>query len=140
MRKSTIIILFVFFMTLFAGCGGVSESKYQAVISERDSLSAQLKNLQEELSSVKKENNELKSRLQNQQQELANLRDSLETAQAELEKAKAEAKKAAQYYKVKPGDSLWSISNQFGITVDQLRQLNNLKGTAIQTGQQLRVN
>lgn len=41
-------------------------------------------------------------------------------------------------YTVQPGDSLWTISRKSnGLTVDQLKQLNNLKNTTIKPGQKL---
>lgn len=40
-------------------------------------------------------------------------------------------------YIVQPGDTLWSISLQAGLTVDQLKALNGLTGDSIIIGQQL---
>ncbi|WP_439474904.1 LysM peptidoglycan-binding domain-containing protein [Algoriphagus formosus] len=41
-------------------------------------------------------------------------------------------------YVVQPGDSLWIISRRFaGLTVDQLKRLNNLNSTQIKPGQRL---
>lgn len=37
-------------------------------------------------------------------------------------------------YKVKSGDSLWSISTKYGVTVSQLQEWNSLSGTLIQPG------
>ncbi len=42
-------------------------------------------------------------------------------------------------YVVQQGDTLYAISKRFGITVEQLQQYNNLKGTAISIGQVLYV-
>lgn len=44
-----------------------------------------------------------------------------------------------QSYKVKPGDSLWKISNTFGISIANLRAINNLTGDVIQPGQELKL-
>lgn len=43
-------------------------------------------------------------------------------------------------YQVKKGDTLYSISERFGLTVDELKLLNKLKHDQIQIGQQLKVN
>lgn len=45
-----------------------------------------------------------------------------------------------KYYTVRPGDSLWTISQKFpNLTVDKLKKLNGLKGNSITPGQKLKV-
>lgn len=41
------------------------------------------------------------------------------------------------YYIVKSGDSLWSISKKYGLTVDKLKELNNLSSNMLSVGQKL---
>lgn len=43
----------------------------------------------------------------------------------------------SNYYTVQSGDSLWSISKKFGITVDELKQANNLTSNLLSIGQTL---
>ena len=43
----------------------------------------------------------------------------------------------SNYYTVKSGDSLWSISRKFGITVDELKSANNLSSNLLNVGQNL---
>ncbi|NBC58049.1 MAG: LysM peptidoglycan-binding domain-containing protein [Bacteroidetes bacterium] len=43
------------------------------------------------------------------------------------------------YHHVKKGDTLYSISNRYGISVEDLKKLNNLRGNDIQIGQQLKL-
>ena len=47
------------------------------------------------------------------------------------------APSGSNYYTVKSGDSLWSISKKFGITVDELKQANNLTSNLLSIGQNL---
>jgi len=42
-------------------------------------------------------------------------------------------------YTVKSGDSLWSIANKYGITVNELKSLNNLTSNNLTIGQTLKV-
>jgi LysM repeat protein len=48
-------------------------------------------------------------------------------------------KNPAKYHKVKKGESLKSIAKIYGVSVDKLMALNNLKRTKVSKGQQLKV-
>ena len=43
------------------------------------------------------------------------------------------------YYIVQKGDSLWSIANKFGLTVEKLKDMNNLSSNILSIGQRLLV-
>lgn len=43
----------------------------------------------------------------------------------------------SNYYTVKSGDSLWSISRKFGVTVNELKEANNLSSNLLSVGQNL---
>lgn len=45
--------------------------------------------------------------------------------------------KESNIYTVKKGDSLWLIANKYGTTVDELKNINNLKSTTLSIGQTL---
>lgn len=49
----------------------------------------------------------------------------------------AKSQETAELHFVKPGETLYSISQKYGISVEQLKKLNNLKGNSISTGQKL---
>lgn len=42
-------------------------------------------------------------------------------------------------YTVKPGDTLYGISNQFGVSVTELAELNNIKGSLLNVGTILKI-
>jgi hypothetical protein len=42
-------------------------------------------------------------------------------------------------YMVKKGDTLWSIAKRFNVDVEKLKYLNNLKGTSLPPGRELRI-
>lgn len=44
-----------------------------------------------------------------------------------------------RYVIVQKGDSLWSIAQEHGVTIDQLKQWNNLEGGKILSGQKLKI-
>ena len=43
------------------------------------------------------------------------------------------------YYTVKKGDSLWSVATKYGLTVNELKELNNLDSNLLKVGQTLKV-
>lgn len=46
----------------------------------------------------------------------------------------------AEFYEIQPGDTLWGLSRRFGVSVESLRRLNDLRaGTAIRPGQRLKL-
>lgn len=44
-----------------------------------------------------------------------------------------------QTYTVKPGDTLYGISNQFGVSVTELAELNKVNANTLQIGQVLNI-
>lgn len=66
-----------------------------------------------------------------------NLAEAVVKAVTEYAGGKYIAPTGAKYYTVKTGDSLWSISKRFGITVDELKKANNLKSNLLSIGQNL---
>ncbi len=54
-------------------------------------------------------------------------------------KPSAAAKPNVRQHKVRNGDTLFSLARQYGTSVDALKALNNLKGSALKVGSTLRV-
>ena len=54
---------------------------------------------------------------------------------------KQEARKSSeQYYTVRQGDSLWSISRKFpGVTVQNIQKWNDIRGNKLKPGMKLKV-
>lgn len=44
-----------------------------------------------------------------------------------------------EYYTVKQGDTLWSIARENNITVNELKEINNLTSNLLSVGQQLKI-
>jgi len=83
---------------------------------------------------LKKRNNLINSNIQpNQEIKLGADSDSPEIVQVE-------ATQEAIKYKVKKGESLFSISKKYKVTIDELKSLNNLVGSDIRPGQELIIN
>jgi LysM repeat protein len=62
----------------------------------------------------------------------------IEKPQAQASAKKEPVKAKAQVHEVRPGDTLYNIASKYGITLDQLLRLNNMKkNAAIQPGQKL---
>ncbi|MCH6199337.1 LysM peptidoglycan-binding domain-containing protein [Aquiflexum sp. LQ15W] len=63
--------------------------------------------------------------------------DSFQTTLADNTKSPVSS---PQFYTVQPGDSLWIISKKFdGLTIDQIKKLNNLNSNQIKPGQKLKI-
>lgn len=74
------------------------------------------------------------SQLKNNWKKLA---EAVTKAIVEYAGGKYVAPAGSNYYTVKSGDSLWSISRKFGITVDELKSANNLSSNLLSVGQNL---
>ncbi len=64
----------------------------------------------------------------------------LKYVDAKPKKQKPKKVKASRRYTVKRGDTLYSISRRFGMTVNDLKQINGLRSNTISIGQELKIN
>ena len=62
-----------------------------------------------------------------------------EKAPAKQEKKATSKESAAKIHKVQAGDTLYSISKKYGVDINELRRLNNIKENNITLGQSLRL-
>ncbi len=60
-------------------------------------------------------------------------------APASATRTVARTRRPADNYEVNPGDTLWSIAHEHGISVTQLKRLNGLRSSRIAAGQTLRI-
>jgi membrane-bound lytic murein transglycosylase D len=61
-------------------------------------------------------------------------------AQSKTKSAKSSAESKPEFYKVKRGDSLWTISRKYpGISVEDLKSINKLNNTQLKPGMKLKV-
>ena len=66
-----------------------------------------------------------------------NLAEAVTKAIVEYAGGKYVAPLDSNYYTVKSGDSLWSISRKFGVSVSELKEANNLSSNLLSIGQNL---
>lgn len=66
-----------------------------------------------------------------------NLAEAVTKAIVEYAGGKYVAPLDSNYYTVKSGDSLWSISKKFGVSVSELKEANNLSSNLLSIGQNL---
>lgn len=66
-----------------------------------------------------------------------NLAEAVTKAIVEYAGSKYVAPLDSNYYTVKSGDSLWSISRKFGVSVSELKEANNLSSNLLSIGQNL---
>ena len=139
-RPITVTISIVLMASLF-GCGGVSESDHRTVVFELEALKGEIAKLHESFDSMKKEYRALERQSYSLAEEVVALQQ--ETAQLKATKG-AEPRRPKQdqtpeTHKVNAGDTLWSISQQYGIPTARLQKLNDLPNANIKAGQEIRL-
>jgi LysM repeat protein len=130
-------------IALFLSCYGCQKRDYA---EEIDAISARLTMIEQRITQVEK----MEQRISAYEFQLKDLKESF----ARLDSIVTEIHEASQtnrgqpatqgkidYYRVHRGDSLYEIAQKYGLTVEELRRLNNLnKGHFIYPGQRLLVN
>jgi len=139
--KRTFLILLFAGLTMGASACLVSEADYEKLEAERDAL-------QDKLTAAEKENTLLNQEILTIYKERETLLGQIELCRQEL-KAKEDARNQAQaeaaswqnktFYEVRRGDTLSSIADRSGVSLDTLRRLNKLNNDVIWVGQRLRL-
>ena len=136
-------ILIIIYMTRDSSSGTEELQKRVALLEERmTQAGGQSKNvsvMQEKIEGLRKEFAEKSKQLES---DLAKLRQDMESASAKAGPTTrlpvAQPPRVLKYHTVMQGETLFSISKKYGITIDELRRLNNLKSNqTIGVGQKL---
>ena len=136
-------VLIIIYMTRDGSLGIEELQKRVALLEERiTQAGGQSKNLsilQERIEGLRKDFTEKTKLLDS---ELAKVRQEMESAQAKAASTTrpqvAQAPKGVKHHMVIQGETLFSVGKKYGVTVDDLRRLNNLKpNQTIGVGQKL---
>jgi LysM repeat protein len=134
---------FILLIVLFLCCHGCQKRDYT---EELDAISARLAMIEQRMTQLEK----MEQRLSAYEFQLKALQESfgrLNSIVIEIHEASQTNRdqpathRKGSYYRVERGDSLYGIAQKYGLTVEELRRLNNLKkGDVIYPGQRLLVN
>jgi len=130
-------------IALFLSCYGCQKRDYAEAV---DSIEARLTMIEQRVTQLEK----MEQRISAYEFQLKELRESLRRLDnlvtkipeaPQTNKGQPATQGKAGYYLVHRGDSLYGIAQEYGLTVGELRRLNNLtKGHVIYPGQKLLVN
>ena len=136
------IVLGVLFLSVtvltFGGCGRETPKEDSALINGR------FEQLENKIAQLEAQSAETKENLTALGSYAKTLEERIDTFTQENEKApvpkQATSQEKKQYHNVVRGDTLYSISRKYGLSVEEIRRLNNLnKNQPIQPGQKLMV-
>ena len=141
------VIVILLLVLLFRGSGKQDLSPIQ---SRLDRLEKRIALVEESGKRIEALDGQMKSLQQNQlrlESSSKAVADRLDKLSRQMEKPPAQppahkepVQAKAQYHEVRPGDTLYGIASKYGLTLDQLLRLNNLKkNAALQPGQKLLV-
>ena len=138
-------ILMNAFFFILGGCGKETFKAYLDPIKER------LEQLEKKLTQLEGRSTEMKESVTKWESYTKTLEEKIETLTKKIDEMASQSSYSAkkpptapqgkkQYHKVIHGETLYSISKKYGLSVDEVRRLNNLKpNQPIQLGQKLLV-
>jgi len=140
--RPSIVLGFLFLSVTaftFGGCGRETPKEDLGLINGR------LEQLENKIAQLEAQSTETKESVTTLGSYVKTLEESIVTLTQEIEKAsvpkQALSQKKKQYHNVVRGDTLYSISRKYGLSVEEILRLNNLnKNQPIQPGQKLMVN
>ena len=141
LRPSIVLVVLFLSVTVFTfgGCGRETPKEDLGLINGR------LEQLENKIAQLEAQSTETKESVTTLGSYVKTLEERIETLLTqEIEKAplpkQATSQEKKQYHNVVRGDTLYSISRKYGLSVEEIRRLNNLnKNQPIQPGQKLMV-
>jgi LysM repeat protein len=157
-----ILLVIILVALYFRGSNSASREDLNALRTKLDQMEKRLASMdmtEKKLASLENQVHGLQQSMSRFDSTDKSLRDKIDKLTQQMEKpapppvpapSKSEAspssqkaslsKGAARYHEVRPGETLYHIASKYGMTVDELRRLNNLKpNQAIRPGQKLAV-
>ncbi|WP_247233620.1 LysM peptidoglycan-binding domain-containing protein [Telluribacter sp. SYSU D00476] len=122
-----------------------SRRKQTHVVKAGDNLFAIAKQYNVEMSDLKEWNHLSGSAIQRGQKlvvygEGAEVASVASAREKEARPAKTQKALKLRYHTVQNGDTLWNLSQQYGLTIDQIKKANNIRGNSLKPGQKLIIN
>ncbi len=140
LRPSIVRAVFFLSVTAFAfgGCGGETPKE------ELDLINGRLEQLENKIEQLEVRSSETKDSVTTVGSLIITLEERIDALSQNIEKApvpkQALSQEKKHYHKVVRGDTLYSISRKYGLSVEKILQLNNVnENQTIQPGQKLMV-
>jgi LysM repeat protein len=140
LRPSIVLVVLFLSVTVFTfgGCGGETPKE------DLDLINGRLEQLENKILQLEAQFTETKESVTTLGSYVKTLEERIDTFTKKIEKTpvpkQAISQEKKQYHNVVRGDTLYSISRKYGLSVEEIRRLNNLnKNQSIQPGQKLMV-
>lgn len=140
LRPSIVLVVLFLSVTVFTfgGCGGETPKE------DLDLINGRLEQLENKILQLEAQFTETKESVTTLGSHVKTLEERIDTFTKKIEKTpvpkQAISQEKKEYHNVVRGDTLYSISKKYGLSVEEIRRLNNLnKNQSIQPGQKLMV-
>jgi LysM repeat protein len=139
------VILVLIIVLLFRGSGKQDLTPIQSRLDQfekrmalADGYGKRIEALENQMKSLQQSQSKLEGSAKSLAERFDKVSRQMEKPPAQPPSNKEPSQAKAQVHEVRPGDTLYGIASKYGITLDQLFRLNNLKkNAAIQPGQKL---